>query len=259
MRDWAVCTIGTTARLEINRFEKACAFHPYGSQCRLIPTRRRDLAAAKTATPGGWPHLRIRCCRLLHAVFLRQESAALQVSMLPSSLRSSCPPGFRTGSQRVPSATSGVRNQVGRAGLPPDLPQVVSESIFDIPGFVEAALHQRFDSTLCCRSPERSDARIPPRAEFDIRRQCGVDEALGLGDRPFIELGDPRRERLYEHIELGVGQGAINVTVSLGLVRSDVFRAQEHFEGAVSTDQSGKPSHGAASGDHLPRPPPIAR
>lgn len=59
MRDWAVCTIGTTARLEINRFEKACAFEPYGSQCRLIPTRRRDLAAAKTATPGGWPHLRI--------------------------------------------------------------------------------------------------------------------------------------------------------------------------------------------------------
>jgi len=45
-------------------------------------------------------------------------------------------------------------------------------------------------------------------------------------------------------------QGAINVTVSLGLICSDVFRAQEHFEGAVSTDESGKPSHGAASGDH---------
>jgi hypothetical protein len=59
MRDWAVCTIGTTARLEIDRFEKACAFEPYGSECRLIPTIRRDLAAAKTATPGGWPHLRI--------------------------------------------------------------------------------------------------------------------------------------------------------------------------------------------------------
>ena len=59
MRDWAVCTIGTTARLEIDRFEKACAFEPYGSECPLIPTIRRDLAAAKTATPGGWPHLRI--------------------------------------------------------------------------------------------------------------------------------------------------------------------------------------------------------
>src|SRR5713101_114908 len=59
MRDWAVCTIGTTAPLEIDRFEKSCAFEPYGSECPLIPTIRRDLAAAKTATPGGWPHLRI--------------------------------------------------------------------------------------------------------------------------------------------------------------------------------------------------------
>src|SRR5260370_20801786 len=59
MRDWAVCTIGTTAPLEIDRFEKSCAFEPYGSECRLIPTIRRDLAAAKTAAPGGWPHLRI--------------------------------------------------------------------------------------------------------------------------------------------------------------------------------------------------------
>ena len=54
MRDWAVCTIGTTARLEIDRFEKACAFEPfYGSECRLIPTIRRDLAAAKTARPAA--------------------------------------------------------------------------------------------------------------------------------------------------------------------------------------------------------------
>ena len=59
MRDRAVCTIGTTAPLEIDRFEKPCAFEPYGSECRLIPTIRRDLAAAKTAAPGGWPHLRI--------------------------------------------------------------------------------------------------------------------------------------------------------------------------------------------------------
>src|SRR5208282_3421112 len=151
------------------------------------------------------------------------------------------------------SASHPQRPEFGTASsadLPPDLPQVVSESIFDIPGLVEAALHQRFDSILCGRSPERSDARIPPGAELDIRRQGGADEALGLGDRPFVELGDPGRERLYEHIELGVRQGTINVTVSLGLICSDVFRAQEHFEGAVSTDESGKPSHGAASSNH---------
>src|SRR5579859_6562625 len=128
------------------------------------------------------------------------------------------------------------------------LAQIVSEPIFDIAWLVEAALHQCSDSILCGRSTERSDARVPPGAELDIRRQAGVDEALGLGDRPFVELGDPCRERLNERIKFGVGQGAINVTVSLRLICSDVFRTQEHFEGAVSANESGQPGHGAASG-----------
>src|SRR5581483_1649458 len=100
----------------------------------------------------------------------------------------------------VPAATSRSSELASSADLAGDLPQVVSEPIFDIPGLVEAALHQRFDSILCGRSPERSDARIPPGAKFDVRRQTGVDESLGLGDRPFVELGDSRRERLYERI-----------------------------------------------------------
>ncbi len=115
---------------------------------------------------------------------------------------------------------------------------------------MEAARHQRFDPLLGGGSPERTDARIPPGAELDVRRQAGVDEALGLCDRPFVELGDPGRERLYERIEIGVGQRAINVAVGLGLVCCDVFRAQEHLEGAISADESRKPSHGAAAGDH---------
>jgi hypothetical protein len=43
---------------------------------------------------------------------------------------------------------------------------------------------------------------------------------------------------------------AINIAVGLGLVCPDVFRAQKHLEGAVSADEKGKPSHGAAAGDH---------
>ena len=81
-----------------------------------------------------------------------------------------------------------------------NLAQIVSEPIFDIPRLVEAARHQRLDPLLGGRSPERSDARIPPSTELDVRRQAGVGEALGLSDRPFVELGDPRRERLYERI-----------------------------------------------------------
>ncbi|MGA8490777.1 MAG: hypothetical protein WB711_10165 [Terriglobales bacterium] len=86
------------------------------------------------------------------------------------------------------------------AALARDLAQVVSDSIFDVPRLVEAARHQLFDPLLGGRSPERSDARIPPGAELDVRRQAGVHEALGLGDRPFVELGDPGCERLYERI-----------------------------------------------------------
>jgi hypothetical protein len=43
-----------------------------------------------------------------------------------------------------------------------------------------------------------------PAPELDVRRRAGVDEALGLSDRPFVELGDPARERFDERIQLGV-------------------------------------------------------
>jgi hypothetical protein len=71
------------------------------------------------------------------------------------------------------------------------LAEVISEPIFDISRLVEAARHQRFDPLLGSRTTERSDARVPPGAELDVRRQAGVDEAFGVGDRPFVELGDP--------------------------------------------------------------------
>jgi hypothetical protein len=106
------------------------------------------------------------------------------------------------------------------------LAQIESEPIFDIAGLVEAARHQRFDPILGRGSPERSDARIPPGTELDIRRQAGVNEALSVGDRPLIESGDPGCEGLYEGVQLGVWQGAINVAVGLGLVCFDIFRAQ---------------------------------
>jgi hypothetical protein len=56
---------------------------------------------------------------------------------------------------------------------------------------VEAARHQRLDPLLCGKSTERSEARIPPRAELDVRRQAGVDKALGVGNRP------PVNEQLF--------------------------------------------------------------
>jgi hypothetical protein len=78
-------------------------------------------------------------------------------------------------------------------GLARDLANIVSEPVFRVSRFVEAARHQLFNPLLCGWSPERSDARIPPGAEFDVRRQAGVDQALSLSDRPLVELGDPGR------------------------------------------------------------------
>jgi hypothetical protein len=86
--------------------------------------------------------------------------------------------------------------------LPGDLPQVVSEPIFHIPRLVKAARHQRFDPILRGGSAKRSDARIPPGAEFDIRRQAGVDEALCVGDRPFVERGDAGRQGFHECVDV---------------------------------------------------------
>ena len=100
---------------------------------------------------------------------------------------------------------------------------------------------------------------MPPGTNLDVRRQAGVDQALGVGDRPFVELGDAGRERFYKRVEIGVGQGTINVAVGLGLLSPEVFRAQEHLEGAVSADESGKPSHGGRRRRPSPPPPPIAR
>src|SRR6202030_4036835 len=131
-----------------------------------------------------------------------------------------------------------------------NLAHVVSQPIFDIPRLVEAARHQLFDSILGGGSPERTNARIPPGADLDVRRQAGVDEALGVSDRPLVESGDPRGKCIYESVQIGVGQRPINVAIGFGLVCSDVFRAQEYLYGAVSPDESWKPSHWAAAGDH---------
>src|SRR5271154_4367582 len=81
--------------------------------------------------------------------------------------------------------------ELRRWGLAMDLAHVVSEAIFDIAGLVEAAGHEGFDSILGGGSAERGDAGIPSGAYFDVGGQGGVDEALGVGNCPFVELGDP--------------------------------------------------------------------
>src|SRR5690349_11760120 len=136
------------------------------------------------------------------------------------------------------------------AGLARDQSQVVSQPILGVAWLVEALRHEGFDSILGGWSTERSDAGVPSGAEFDIRRQAGIDEALGLADRPFVELGDAVRECFYECVEIGVGQGAIDVAVGFGLLCSDIFGTQQHLERAVAADEVGQTGHGASAGHH---------
>src|SRR6202012_1706341 len=94
------------------------------------------------------------------------------------------------------------------------------------------------------------DAGVPAGAELDVRRQAGVDEALGLADRPFVEPGDPGRERLYVGVPFGVRQGAVHIAIGLGLLATDILRTQEGLQRAIAADEPGQPRHGAATGDH---------
>src|SRR5579871_1625674 len=87
-----------------------------------------------------------------------------------------CTPGLASNTAILTSST--LRMAAG-AGLA-DLAQVVSEPIFDIARLVEASRHQRFDPILSGRSPERSNARIPPGAELDVRRRLVLTRRLVL-------------------------------------------------------------------------------
>jgi hypothetical protein len=79
------------------------------------------------------------------------------------------------GFERLPILNGSELRMVSRDGLACDLAQIVSQPIFDIPRLVKASRDQRLDPLLGCGSSEGSDARIPPGAELDVRRQAGVD------------------------------------------------------------------------------------
>src|SRR5260370_39860055 len=83
------------------------------------------------------------------------------------------------------SFPAGVRNPVA-GDLARELARVVSEAIFDISGFVEAARHQRFDPLLRSGSADRTHARTPPVRDVILRRQPGVDAGRGVSARPFV-------------------------------------------------------------------------
>jgi hypothetical protein len=94
---------------------------------------------------------------------------------------------------------------------------------------MEPAREQSLNAFLRGGTPQRRDARVPPGAELDVRRQAGIDEALGVGDCLLVKPGNPGRQRVHECVEVGIGQCPVHVAIGLGLVATDVFRTQEHL------------------------------
>src|SRR5260370_10925212 len=89
--------------------------------------------------------------------------------------------------------------------LEAELPQVESESILRVSRLLESLFQEDFDSSLGRRPLDGGHAGIPAGSPFDVGRQTGfIHEALGVGDRPLVERGDPGCECLDEVVQLGI-------------------------------------------------------
>src|ERR1700730_8888468 len=105
----------------------------------------------------------------------------------------------------------------------PMLSDEVSQAGFCIAGFAKASPDQLLDPLLCGWPCHRSNARVPPRFDFDIRRQTSVvDEAPGIHDCPFVEGGDSAGKRIHKSVEVGIRQRTIHIAIKLDQVAWEV-------------------------------------
>src|SRR5215813_11986187 len=108
----------------------------------------------------------------------------------------------------------------------PELSHVISQAVFCVAGFVKTLFHQRLDFLLSGWTHDRSKARIPPRGDFDVRRQTSsVDKTFGIKDCALVERGDPSRKRIDKAVKLSIRQRPIHIAVELSQVARDVVGA----------------------------------
>src|SRR5437899_7090038 len=92
----------------------------------------------------------------------------------------------------------------------------LSQAIFCIAGFAKASPNQLLDPLLCGWSCHRSDARVPPGFDFDIRRQTSdVDEAPSIHDCSFVERGDSGGKRIDKSVKVSIRQRPIQIVIQL--------------------------------------------
>jgi hypothetical protein len=81
----------------------------------------------------------------------------------------------------------------------------IPQAIFCIARFAKASPNQLLDPPLCGWSCHRSNARVPPGFDFDIRRQTSdVDKAPGIHDCPFVEGGDSAGKRIDKSVKVTI-------------------------------------------------------
>src|SRR6201989_1180174 len=79
----------------------------------------------------------------------------------------------------------------------------ISQIIFCIAGFAKATPNQLLEPLLCGWSCPRSNARVPPRFDFDIRRQTSdIDKAPDIHDYSFVEGGDSGGKRVDKFVKV---------------------------------------------------------
>src|SRR4051794_2233996 len=103
-----------------------------------------------------------------------------------------------------------VSRSMSALALEAELSHGESESILRVARGLEPLFHKGCDSFLSRWSLDGRHAGVPAGSDFDVGRQAGfVDEALGVGDRPLVERGDPGCEGVDEGIQVGVRQRTV--------------------------------------------------
>src|SRR6202521_590777 len=99
----------------------------------------------------------------------------------------------------------------------PMLPHEIPQAIFCLAGFAKASPNQLLDPLLRGWPCHRSNARVPPRFDFDIRRQTSdIDKALGIHEHLFVEGGDAGGKHIDKSVEVGIRQRPVYIAVALG-------------------------------------------
>lgn len=112
------------------------------------------------------------------------------------------------------------------------VPRNLRGGCFRIAGLAKASPDQLRDPLLWGWSCHRSNARVPPGFDFDIRRQTSyVDKAPDVHDCPLVEGGDSGGKRIDNLEENARGSRTINISDGFSQIDNGVQDSVTVFRG----------------------------